>query len=208
MKIDNITGKFHTHITVKTCELSTASALLHSHKIPHKTTSVDLYKGNRRQHDAMLTMHHHTRKFKNYAAILMYVLDAEKILLENNISVLRTKIEHEESKTITVSDNQYHECHIKLKIPSVIYPDYIKLLGTDTSLGTYGWSSNPCECNADTCIEFINIRARAGTRKKFDKHVEDVVQYLSRMYPIISISEIKIETAVYDSNRNHDNWWA
>ncbi|MEO0603596.1 MAG: hypothetical protein AAF211_19310, partial [Myxococcota bacterium] len=71
-----------------------------------------------------------------------------------------------------------------------------------------GWrpSRNPYARQADGVVQFVTLRAYTGTRADVDARVERALERLESrgIRPV----EVKRETTVFDTRRDHDAWWA
>jgi hypothetical protein len=191
-------GNFHAHITLNTSQVGFA--------VPcgWKTTIILLNKGDREQKDTMITKHFRTdtEKTKNVEAIMEVLRNTALELAQDvNIQVVRVKLEHESLPTLNITEHSYREAHIKIQVP------YGKDVNTN-QLTNYVRSRNPMAVTPDGLITFLNVRFYAGTVSDVDQQINDDVILLQKCNPHIKVLEVKIESAIYDTNLLLDRWWA
>lgn len=147
MKKSDLQGQFHCHITY---------TRNNKHVIVSgwKDTIIIINKDDRYQEDVMITRHYLVPSKKT--PTLQDVIDdifRVKLLLEMNVRVTRWKLEHESLPTVPITDAEYRECHIKIRIPKgypVIPPEGFVM------------SRNAMEKIADTETYFLNARFYEG----------------------------------------------
>lgn len=177
----NLVGKFHAHLTMNV-------------SVPEikgwKPTTIIL-SGEKEQTDVMLTKHYFVPSRKTPTVDDIYA-DIKNTC--ENVKVLRVKIEHESLPTVAPSEKTYRECHIKIFVPHGIsceYPDgYVR-------------SRNPKQVSDDGSIFFLNRRWYSGSIESINKELQDLV-----LDPAIQIHETKVESTIFDSNKELDAWWA
>lgn len=195
MNQHNLKGKFHAHITLLTED---------DHFVAPKgwkTTIILLAKGDRTQKDVMITRHYHTdtTKTQNVKDMVDNMKDTSVELFANGHTVLRMKLEHESLPTLNPTEQNYRECHIKVKkkvndvlrIPEGLVQSRNPMVVTDTH---------------ETV--FYNARFYKGTVEQIDKDVEMHVLELVAMNQDIQVLEVKVESTVWDTNLQLDKWWA
>ena len=149
----------------------------------------------------MITRHFKTgtTKTPDIQSILKAVDDAKTQLLMLGHNVVRVKLEHESLPTLRPSIEHYRECHVKFEVPN----------GTTLeTINGFVASSNPMAMFQDSSYLFLNKRIYNGDCNHIDRQMYDDVQLLRSINPNCKLVEVKIETAVWDSNLNHDKWWA
>lgn len=203
--MNNLSGKFHSHITIKADDISLASKVLSVNGIKVKYTTIELQGSSKEQIDTMITQHFHTYKYTNYENIESFVLHTAKILEDSGIKVIRIKLEHESLPTNNPTENKYRECHIKLKIPNHLVDDTKTKLNCSSFEG-FVLSRNPNEVNSSHTTLFLNSRVYSGAVLDFDNKVYDVVESLKGLG--IDVVECKIESTTLDTRLELDKWWA
>ena len=194
LQLQQLKGNFHAHITI-----------LHNGDFKRlsgwKNTIILLSKDSQYQTDVMLTRHFRTNSHKTPDVYsILKVLDKAKMDLQSaGHKVVRVKLEHESLPTLNVSNQHYRECHIKYKVP---HGEVLK------SIGGFVPSSNPMSVHDSFSHLFLNKRVYEGDCQSVDDTIRKQVQLLSNINPNCTLIEVKIETTVWDSNLNHDKWWA
>lgn len=200
-----LNGKFHSHITISSKDIKKAENLLKSLNIGHKITVIELSNfKNKKQEDAMITQHFHTRKWQNYKNIENFLKNLVIIFEQHNIKVIRLKIEHEDVD-YNPSDCCYIESHIKVEIPLSQRENFLLKVKNIPELNGFVPSRNPNEIKGIICHQFLNKRWYDGSYTDLKNDIEKATSILNDM---CNIKEIKIESAVFDSNTNLDRWWA
>lgn len=195
MQIADLRGNFHAHIT-----LNTSNDTFEPPK-GWKTTIILLSKDDRHQKDVMITRHFKTgtTKTEDVAAIKASIDKTTTKLVKRGFDVVRVKLEHESLPTMPASEGHYRECHIKIKAP-VGYQ--IK------SLQNYVQSRNPMSSTEIHFVTFLNARFYSGSVEDIDAQIAKDVIAIKNMNPIAELLEIKIESAILDTNISLDRWWA
>lgn len=202
-------GKFHSHLTVDAksrAEAERAAALTGG-----KLTVIDLSRGERRQTDWMITHHYATgaRGLEDQYDIEALLRARARQLEESGVKVLRAKLEydllHDRSDRGQVSaalDNIYTEIHVKCLLPGARRGELCQVASR------LGWhpSRNPFALREDgQLVQFVNRRFYGDTRLvDLDAAVDALMGPITT---IVEVLEIKYETAVYDTNDQHDRWW-
>ena len=178
----DLQGKFHVHLTVKNKT---------DFKLPTwKQTIILLSNDNKEQLDIMFTKHYFipSNKTKSVEDIKRDVDKYVKELNSRGIEVIRVKLEHESLPTLSPSESNYRECHIKVlenKLTSI--PEgFVK-------------SKNPIQEG----VYFLNKRWYVGDISDIEHEVDLVVEFLKE-----AVIEVKLESIVFDSNKRLDKWWA
>lgn len=175
-------GKFHVHLTIE----NESPIKIKS----WKQTIVLLSKENRSQLDIMFTKHYFVPSIKTKTVdcikkdVAKYVDFLEKL----GVKVVRVKLEHESLPTNPPSVSHYRECHIK------VFEDKLQQIPDG-----FVKSQNPVEKG----VYFINKRWYSGGVDSIQKEVESVVTLLGD-----AVKEVKVESIVYDTNKQLDKWWA
>lgn len=196
---NQLQGRFHCHITY---EVNNDDEV----KPPHtwKSTIVTLSKANRTMDDFMITKHYviPSEKTPNVSALMADVHNTTSMLSVSN-KILRVKIEHESLPTIQPSQSTYRETHIRVVPYDTGYPsdDFVLLkewVRSSTQLN--GWNKQESF--------FINRRFYSGTVEEVDAIIQQQFAVMKLLNPHHRFVEIKIESTIYDSNQQHDQWWA
>ena len=120
--------------------------------------------------------------------------------------MVRAKLEHESLPSLPeFTERQYHEVHVKLKIPAESYDstfEQLKQLG-----GQHGFvpSRNPLDRQSDSVTQFVNMRLYSGNQAEADETVARTLQVLQGAS--LQVVEVKRETVVLDTHRQLDQWW-
>lgn len=205
-----LVGKFHSHLTIEA--QSPAEAERAVRLVGGKLTVIDLSRDGRSQIDRMITHHFITgsRGLEDQLDIVAKLKAYALQLQASGVNVLRVKLEydllHEQSDRAQIAaalDNVYTEVHIKCVLSAEERDDLVRVAASS------GWhpSRNPFAKRDDgKLVQFVNRRFydRGLTLAQIDAAVDAVVPKLLER---CEIEEIKYETAVYDSNDNHDHWW-
>ena len=106
-------------------------------------------------------------------------------------SVIRVKIEQDDTFTLPVTQHNYMEVHM--------------LCPTGVSPVGGGWvkSSNPRSNTPDGPVYFYNKRVY-----NYPTGAESFYRDMLDTQASVPYIECKIEQVIYDSNRDHDSWWA
>lgn len=206
-----LVGKFHSHITVvaNSPEEAKRAAKLTDGKL----TVIDLSRDGRTQTDCMITHHYVTghRGLEDQHDVTALLRARGRLLQESGIQVTRLKLEydvtHERNDKLTADQaclaGTYTEVHVKCVVPNENY-DLLKVTAAEA-----GWhpSRNPFEVlSSTTAVQFVNRRFYGSqTLSDIDAAVDSLLPLLE---PLCGIAEVKYEVAVYDSNDEHDKWWA
>lgn len=146
-----------------------------------KRTDIIL-EGDRVQQDVMLTKHYQlgARGIENVNSIIGDVVSLD---LKD---LLRIKIEQDDGFTLPISEDNYAEIH--MLCPVGVIPN------------GEGWvmSKNPRREGA----HFFNRRIYSAPS------MEEVIAETVIEQAKVPWIDLKIEQAIFDSNRNHDKWWA
>lgn len=199
-------GKFHSHITVN-CDMTRIDELKSLCKQLYcKVTVIDLEREDRRQQDVMLTHHFHTQH-GHYSSVdeIRAKLERDCATLNGcGFPTLRIKLEHESLPTVAPNNENYREVHFKCVIPADQRDDVIERVAKFDN--TVVPSSNPFEKRTDgTVVQFFNKRYYDGTVDQVDRLSEEIEQHLNTL---CDVKEVKRESVVFDTNLNHDKWWA
>ena len=202
----NLTGQFHSHITVL-CESKDIPKLKSlCGKLYCKVTVIDLKRDNRIQQDIMLTHYFHTEhgSYRTVEEIRSRLEDVCNILKNNNFNPVRTKLEHESLPTNAPSPETYREIHFKCVMNEKDRDNIIRQMSVfDNNIVP---SSNPFEKLEDgKIVQFFNKRYYDGTVEGVDNQSELIVAHLNKL---CDVKEVKRESIVFDTNIKHDKWWA
>ncbi len=204
-----ISGKFHSHLTIEAnskAEGERAAALVRG-----KITMIDLQRDGRKQTDYMITHHYvtgHQGLEDQYDVTALLKARAQQ-LKESGIRVLRAKLEHEmldlqsNRRDIAASlASIYTEVHVKCVIDNDRQQHLINIAKA------YGWhpSLNPFAVADDGKVtRFVNRRFYDDVAlATIDRAVDELIPAI---IPFAHIKEIKYESAIFDSNVEHDRWW-
>jgi len=203
----SLTGKFHAHLTVETCEdrLEELKDLCKSLKT--KLTVIDLHNfDGRHQSDVMLTCYFHDTQPGAVGRFATRLAGYAQNLQEHGFNVLRGKMEHESLPSISpYTKANYHEVHFKLLIEESKFESIFEKLKKLS--GSYGFvpSQNPYEKKDNGVTQFINLRIYDGTQESADQKVHEIHTVLEELD--LKVLETKRETIVFDTFRKLDQWW-
>lgn len=203
-----LSGRFHSHLTVLAGEadLPRLTEVCRAHRA--KTTVIDLEGfGPQHQRDVMATRYHADPDPGAVGRIVDDLLALCAALAEAGLPVVRAKIEHESEPSLPrFSEQAYHEVHVKLRIEASAYEEAYAWLAAQAD--RFGWrpSRNPLERRGDRVTQFVNLRIYEGDRASADAIVARIEAALRERG--LEIVEIKRETAILDTHRGHDAWWA
>lgn len=210
-----LAGKFHSHLTVQprdAAEAERAAALSGG-----KLTVIDLSRGDRAQKDVMITHHYVTgaRGLEDEVDVLAVLQARARQLRDSGISVTRVKLEHDlldkASDPLDI-DNSLARIYTELHVKCAVLADHRdRLVGIAAEMGWHP-SRNPFATREDgRLVQFVNRRFYVGDAPlrlaELDVSVETLVGGLLANVPDLWIEEAKYESAVYDSNEDHDRWW-
>jgi len=207
--IDNLTGKFHSHITL-TCsfeEAETAREL-----VGGKVTIIELERSQREQVDVMLT-HYFLVKEESSINSVSDIIDRLKrhsILLGGyDINTVRIKLEHEILDDLSnpsqvqesIDCAEYTEVHIKCEVNNELL-DVLKSTASD-----FGWhpSKNPLQQGREKSVQFINCRFYGDISIQSIQETIDTI--VAEIENICTVIEVKVESAIFDDNGELDRWW-
>ena len=170
----------HFHITLEDCTVEQIQTA--AKLIGGKVTSIDLVKGDTIVKDRMLT------KWQK-GSDLLETRQAVKLLTDSGYKVVRYKLERmiqhlEDISKFNITDTNYLEVHIK--VPTSV---------ARVEVFPFVMSSN----SKDVDHYFYNSRARSNEQAKI---IQNIIEERFKEYPS------HIEYVVYDSNQQHDRWWA
>lgn len=203
-----IVGKFHSHLTC--APMTQDEAERAARLVGGKLTTIVLERDGRSQVDPMITHHYvcGARGLEDEHDVLALLKARAQQLKDSGIDVLRVKLEHEPydpiSNPIDVNSSfsrVYVEVHIKCRVAFGKRGDLIDLAKE------YDWhpSSNPWAQTDTHYVQFINKRFyNAMDPEVIDSGVDTIIEQIT---DYADIAEIKIETAIYDSNASQDAWW-
>jgi len=147
-----------------------------------KQTTIKLYNNGRWQTDKMLTKHF---MIDNHLSFIEMILSQVMFLPLKDYEIIRVKIEQESNFPAIIPSGNYLEIHAETSYPFKLSPD-----------NYWVWSFNPKVSDKS----FINRRYYTGAISTLLAIVaEDVKQYNGEYRP---------ELIIYDSNHDHDSWWA
>lgn len=151
-----------------------------------KSTTI-LLEGSKVQTDIMLTKHYQIG-CKGITSVDDIKTDISSLQLEG---IIRVKIEQDSDFTLPVTPDNYMEIHM-------LCPSGVEPVGD-------GWvkSSNPRKNTPTGPVYFYN--KRVYTCEWGAKLFTQIMLGIQAVVPYI---ECKIEQVIYDSNREHDSWWA
>lgn len=151
-----------------------------------KRTTI-LLEGMKVQTDLMLTKHYVIGR-KNVSSVEDIKADIASLRLDG---IIRVKIEQDDAFTLPITSTNYMEIH--MLCPNGVIPN------------GDGWvkSSNPRKNTPTGPVYFYNKRVYNSclSAHEFSGAVLDE----QKSVPFV---ECKIEQVIYDSNREHDSWWA
>lgn len=206
-----IAGKFHSHLTLKAsrAEAERARAL-----VGGKVTIIELERAERQQVDVMLTHHFvvGNRGLDDHVDVINSLRSKARQLNDSGIEVVRVKLEHElldprsamADRQASLAMSSYIETHIKCKV------DPESLVELKEKAAALGWhpSRNPWQQSDTVITQFVNRRfydLQGKPLSVFEDRADHMVEVLSNY---CQVAEVKIETAIVDSNANLDRWWA
>jgi hypothetical protein len=200
-------GRFHSHLTVRS-DLPSMAALeevARAHRA--KVTVIELARfDTQSQRDIMTTRYHHDPRPGALGRIADDLATFARALQGAGLPVLRVKVEHEtEPSLLSYTASHYHEVHVKLALDeSTFEADRAWLAEQGPRLG---WvpSSNPYERREGLVIQFVTLRCYEGDRAAADQVVANVISALDARG--LTVLEVKRETTVLDTHRQHDAWW-
>jgi hypothetical protein len=206
-----VSGKFHSHITTRLeapedpKRLQELQDFCRAHRV--KLTLIDLSRfDGPAQRDVMTTQHHRDPSPDAVHHIIDALTALCRALIAAGFPILRVKLEHESLPTLPAfSPSQYREVHVKLAIPPDDYPDTMRRLALDAPRFGFVPSRNPLDRKPDAVTQFLNMRLYQGTLADADAHTHALVEHLRSLS--IPIREVKQETAIFDTHRDHDRWW-
>ena len=199
-------GKFHSHITVMCDESQIDDLRLLCRQLYCKVTVIDLERGDRKQQDIMLTHYFHTKhgQYSTVEEIRSRLENDCATLKENGFNAVRIKLEHESLPTNDPTADTYREVHFKCIMPSDDRDSIFQRMAEFDS--TIVPSSNPFEKMKDgNIVQFFNKRYYEGTVEEVDQASNEIVAALNTM---CTVKEVKRESVVFDTNLEHDKWWA
>lgn len=204
-----LTGKFHSHITIQ--DLPLAEAERAAALVGGKLTVIGLARGERTQTDMMITHHYVTnaRGIEDQYDIVALLRARALQLEESGVTVTRLKLEYDllhdrsdRGQVAAALDNIYTEIHVKCDVETTVR----EVLMSSASAAGWHPSRNPyAKSEGDRVIQFINRRFYGLTSITEIDAAVDAITAIASTYA--TVLEIKYETAVYDSNDNHDRWW-
>lgn len=202
----DLKGKFHSHITVM-CDSDRIDELrLLCRQLYCKVTVIDLERGDRSQQDIMLTHYFHTKhgQYSSVEEIRSKLENDCVILKEHGFDAIRIKLEHESLPTNNPTADTYREIHFKCVMPSTERDAIIQRMAEFDS--TIVPSSNPFEKLKDgNIVQFFNKRYYEGTVEEVDQSSVMIEDHLNTL---CTVKEVKRESVVFDTNLEHDKWWA
>jgi len=143
--------------------------------------------GNREQTDIMLTKHYMCgRNDMNIDKIYDELKQISK-----QYGAIRIKLE-KDNNFERITEENYLECHCKVK-------------GDTTFDMTWVRSRNPKDVVDGQEIYFYNKRVRKGD---FIFEMSRISDEILRCTGPEGAEDVKFEQVVFDSNRQHDDWWA
>jgi hypothetical protein len=191
---DDLKGKFHAHLTLKTdCIVVNLRGW--------KMTIITMNKEDRHLTDFMFTRHFllGSEKTPTLEAIKAEIEASVKEIDGGLGEVTRVKLEHESLPTLPPSETNYRECHIKIRVP--------KGHALETIDG-FVQSRNPMDEEKTHSTIFLNARFYSGTVEEVDAKADEAVNCIRLLNPNCEILEVKKESTVFDTNHDHDKWWA
>ncbi|MCB9743677.1 MAG: hypothetical protein H6740_13840 [Alphaproteobacteria bacterium] len=206
---DGLRGRFHSHLTVAmpdSASLERLRAFCAARKV--KLTVIDLADFQERAQRDVMTTCYHRSEAPNALQVVLDEVEALRLALEaEGFEVLRAKLEHESLPTLSqLSEERYRETHIKLALSEAALEAEMSALASMAPDWGFVLSRNPNERRADRVHQFLNLRAYAGSREQADARTQALVEALqARGFEVL---EVKRETTVLDTRREHDRWWA
>ena len=202
----NLVGRFHAHLTVRVDpeNIEGLRAVCQDRRV--KLTIIDLENTEgRQQTDVMTTSYFLDKSHAAVTRIVDHLIELADALDASGYSVIRAKLEHESTPSVeTYSREQYHEVHIKLRIPT---PEFdaarIRLGELGSELG-FVPSRNPLERRPEFTTQFVNLRIYEGDLSSADGRVAAIVQRVGDEFEVI---EVKRETTLFDTHQALDQWW-
>ena len=204
-----IAGKFHSHLTLRAtdAEAERARAL-----VGGKVTIIELERAGREQVDVMLTHHFvvGNRGLDDHHDVINSLKAKASQLEESGIEVVRVKLEHElfdprsdrGDREASLGMSTYVEAHIKCLVRQENLPS----LKSVAAKCDWHASRNPWQQSGDVVTQFIN---RRFYEPECIERVEVGVDWMvSEVTSLCQVVEVKIETAIMDSNDEVDRWWA
>ncbi|MFY0656148.1 MAG: hypothetical protein JXR12_05150 [Neptunomonas phycophila] len=154
----------------------------------------------------MLTHYFHTKhgQYSTVEEIRSRLENDCATLKENGFNAVRIKLEHESLPTNDPTADTYREVHFKCIMPSDDRDSIFQRMAEFDS--TIVPSSNPFEKMKDgNIVQFFNKRYYEGTVEEVDQASNEIVAALNTM---CTVKEVKRESVVFDTNLEHDKWWA
>lgn len=169
---------YHAHITVKKIEI-----------IPKgwKRTDIVLENVTTKQYDIMLTKHYRigVKGINSVNDILKDIIQ-----YKSKFDIIRVKIEQDSEFTLPITLDNYIEVHAKCNgISAVADNNWVR-------------STNPKSISAQGIPQFF------FTKRFYSGNIIDIQNAITDELATVSVSDLKIEQVIYDSNREHDAWWA
>lgn len=209
-----LAGKFHSHITITAASQDEAdrAAKLTGGKLTVISLSRLDQAAQKTQTDFMITHHYVTgvHGLEDQNDIVALLKSRGQLLVDSGVRVDRLKLEYDVTHPRNASKDApaacaagiYTEIHIKCLVAEDFRKSLLQL-ATDA-----GWhpSRNPYATSPDgRLVQFVNRRFYGDvTLSSVDAEVDRVVPSL---LVLADIEEIKYETAVFDTNEEHDKWW-
>ncbi len=208
---NGIIGKFHSHISigaVSGSENLEPLAKFCRESVGSKITVIDLYTfDGRAQKDCMVTKYYFTKTPDEIYKLIKDLHKTAEAISLLGYKVLRIKLEHESLPTFQEFNKEnYREIHIKMRIGKINYNKTMEFLKENSKKFGYVPSSNPMSIETETVHQFINIRYYDGDLYAVNNRVNVLTDFL-RAHDI-DVEEVKMETAVFDTNIDLDRWWA
>lgn len=203
IKVEDLVGHFHCHLTYLVAKDSSQEDVV----IPHgwKNTVIVLSRVRRSMVDYMITKHYIIPSAKTPTIQAMRDdIDRIKELLAKTNKVIRVKVEHETLPTIAPDETHYREAHMKVLFPNDLSPN---LRCNFIALPGWQQSSNPNATTDKGDVYFFNRRFYEGTVTSVDKLIDEEINTMRILNPDYPVLEVKKESAIYDSNQDHDSWW-
>ena len=151
-----------------------------------KRTDIVLENITTKQHDVMLTKH-----YRLGVKGINSVNDIMKDITQHTavFDIIRIKLEQDSNFTLPVTLSNYVEVHAKCN--------------NDTFINNTNWvrSTNPKSISCGVSQFFFTKRFYSG-------NIIDIQHAISNELSSMSVLDLKIEQVIYDSNRDHDAWWA
>ena len=197
--LNELTGHFHCHITVLEDDLEKAKHLR------WKPTVIDLSHNERTQQDIMLTKHFRDDEPGAVRRITDEVWEDVKELSELGFEVLRVKLEYEPEffpECLRPTAEKYHELHFKClgDEESFLAAGNITLFGVELRQSRNPYNKTPYKLE-----KFFNARVYGGTLESLARFKLKAVELLEELF---DLKEMKHEVILFDTNHEHDNWWA